>query len=120
MSGLTDEQWNEVEKRLVSIDGIAGVAANINSELKDMITAIDKIQIEVAVINTELFGKSGNNGIKGSIKELKGKTSSTMSKWIPIIICVLMFAATTYGWIKEGIISNIKQTQVVAPAQPTP
>ena len=135
MSGLDDKQWAAVESRLSVIDDMSTEVKSIKTEVKDTNLSVNRLQVEVASINTSLFGVNKQNGLNSQIKknteaieELKRNmpkkpTESTSKKirgWIPVIICVIMSIASLYAWVESSITKNIQQQNALIQANPTP
>jgi hypothetical protein len=97
MSGLTEEQWDEVKKRL---------------------DKIDKMHDKLLILETKLGIKNGN-GLIGRIKKLEERPGKYM-KWIPVGICIIMLFANIYGWVDSSIRQNIQIRQMTTSVSPAP
>jgi hypothetical protein len=101
MSGVEDWQWLEVKKGLDKID--------------DLGIAINQVHVEIAELNTELFGKNKDNGMKGDIKEnkeriekLEKKPEEKRKRNIPLIISIIaLLTSPLWGFLWGKILGTL-------------
>jgi hypothetical protein len=115
---MTDKQWAELQKSLVQINVIAETSKATRDEIKDISNALNKVQVEFAELNVELFGKNKDNGMRGDIRKntdeiekLKCRTGNAVKTWVPVIICIITFIATVYMGISTSIQKDIMLKQ---------
>ena len=125
MAGLSEEQWDAVSE---FINTMRATTAEMNGEIKDLTKSVNRLQVEVAEINTSLFGVNKNNGLNSvikanstAIKELIDRPGKKFQTWVPIFFCILFGLATVGGWAYNWVKDVVKSSQPVsAPATPGP